>query len=130
MAVTRPPIAPLAGTALADLARSKPALVAENALLRHQVAILLRTAQRPRCAPTGRALLVLLASRVRTWRSALPIVQPATLLRWHRQLFRRRQCRPLAPETITLIRELAGANRLWGAERIRGEFLKLDICVA
>ncbi len=127
MAVTRPPIAPLAGTALADLARSKPALVAENALLRHQVAILLRAAQ---CAPTGRALLVLLASRVRTWRSALPIVQPATLLRWHRQLFRRRQCRPLAPETITLIRELAGANRLWGAERIRREFLKLDICVA
>jgi len=37
---------------------------------------------------------------------------------------------PLAPETVALIRELAAANRLWGAERIRGELLKLDIRVA
>ena len=34
------------------------------------------------------------------------------------------------PETIALIREMAAANRLWGAERIRGELLKLDIRVA
>jgi transposase InsO family protein len=84
---------------------------------------------------------VLLASRLRTWRQALLIVQPETLLRWHRDLFRcswRRQSRasapahrpPLAPETIALIRELAAANRTWCAERIRGELLKLDIRVA
>jgi transposase InsO family protein len=84
---------------------------------------------------------VLLAGRVRTWRHALLIVQPDTLLRWHRRLFRwywRSKSRgtapahrpPLAPETIALIREMAGANRLWGAERIRGELLKLDIRVA
>jgi transposase InsO family protein len=85
--------------------------------------------------------LVLLASRVRAWRAALLIVQPDTLLRWHRQLFRgswRRQSRaaapahrpPLAPETVALIREMAAANRLWGTERIRGELLKLGIRVA
>jgi hypothetical protein len=85
--------------------------------------------------------LVLLASRVRAWRTALLLVQPATLLRWHRQLFRgywHRRSRavapahrpPLAPETDALIREMATTNRLWGAERIRGELLKLGIRVA
>lgn len=84
---------------------------------------------------------MLLASRLRAWRHALLIVQPDTLLRWHRQLFRwywRGQSRAvppghrpsLAPETIALIQQLAAANRLWGTERIRGELLKLDIRVA
>jgi len=136
-----PVAAPVAVGAVADLARSRPAPVAENALLRHQLAILRRGVKRARCTPADRALLVLLASRVRTWRSALLIVQPDTLLRWHRQLFRgywRRKSRaaapphrpPLASETVALIREMAAANRLWGAERIRGELLKLDIRVA
>ncbi len=140
-AAIRPATAPAAAGALVDLARSKPALVAENALLRHQLAILRRSVKRPRCTPADRALLVLLAGRIRAWRSALLIVQPDTLLRWHRELFRRywwRKSRaagpahrpPLAPETVALIRELAGANRLWGAERIRGELLKLGIRVA
>ncbi len=64
------PASPLVGT-LADLARSRPALIAENALLRHQLAILHRSVKRPRCTPADRALLVLLAGRVRAWRSAL-----------------------------------------------------------
>jgi transposase InsO family protein len=84
---------------------------------------------------------VLLASRARAWRSAQLIVQPDTLLRWHRQLLRGywwRKSRTTVPArlpkvsdgTITLIREMAAANRRWGAERIRGELLKLDIRVA
>ena len=88
-AAIRPATAPAAAGALVDLARSKPALVAENALLRHQLAILRRSVKRPRCTPADRALLVLLAGRIRAWRSALLIVQPDTLLRWHRELFRR-----------------------------------------
>ncbi len=36
----------------------------------------------------------------------------------------------LSPETISLIKEMAAHNRLWGAERIRGELLKLDIQVS
>jgi len=141
LAATRPVVAPLAVGTLADLARSKPVLVAENAFLRHQLAILQRSVKRPRCSPPDRALLVFLASRIRAWRSALLIVQPTTLLRWHRQLFRwhwHRRSRavapahrpPLAPETVTLIQEMAAANRVWGAERIRGELLKLGVRVA
>jgi hypothetical protein len=72
---TRPAAAPLAVGTLADLARSKPALLAENALLRKQLAILRRSVTCPRCTPADRALLVLLASRVRAWRAALLIVQ-------------------------------------------------------
>jgi putative transposase len=73
---------------LADLSRSKSELVAENALLRQQLIILRREVKRPPITRTDRMLLVLLARLVRTWQQALLIVQPETLLRWHRELFR------------------------------------------
>jgi putative transposase len=82
--------------------------------------------------------LVLLARFTRFWKQALHIVQPDTLLRWHRDLFRfnwrlkskRKQNKPkISPETIDLIRKMANENRLWGAGRIRGELLKLGIKV-
>jgi putative transposase len=127
--------------ALADLARSKGERVAEHALLRQHLVVLKRSAKRPRCTAADRTLLVLLASRVRAWRQAVPIVPPDTLLRGHRPLFCgfwRRKSRgaprarlaKVSAETIALIREMTAANRLWGAERIRGELAKLDIHVA
>src|SRR5215470_3886215 len=124
---------------LTDLVRSKSELVAENALLRQQLIILRRQVKRPACTKTDRMLLVLLASMVRTWKQALFIIQPETLLRGPRELFRvfwkhtSKACarKPrLSPETIALIKEMAANNRLWGAERIRGELLKLDIRVS
>ena len=141
LAATRPVTTPLIAGTLADLVRTKPELIAENALLRQQLVILRRSVKRPRCTTADRTLLVLLAGRLRTWRQTLLIVQPDTLLRWHRNLFRcfwRRKSRattpahrpPIAPETITLIREMAAANRTWGAEHIRGELLKLQFRVA
>jgi len=127
----------LLGT-LTDLARSKSELVAENALLRQQLIILRRQVKRPACTRTDRMLLVLLARIVRTWKQALFIVQPETLLRWHRQGFKlfwkyKSTAASLKPrisqETIALIKAMARDNRLWGAERIRGELLKLGISV-
>src|SRR5919202_276908 len=136
---TKPrPVALAAGLA-ADLTRSRVDLLLENALLRQQVLVLQRAARRPRFTPLDRGLLVLLASRLRTWASALLIVQPATVLRWHRQGFRlcwrrrsapRSRPSPLATATIELIRQMARDNQLWGAERIRGELLKLAIRVS
>ncbi len=123
----------------ADLVRSRRELLLENALLRQQVVVLSRAAKRPAFTPWDRALLVLLASRLRTWASALLIIQPATVLRWHRQGFRLFWRRKSAPRvhpspvpaaTIALIKQMAGDNPLWGAERIRGELLKLDIRVS
>jgi putative transposase len=123
------PAAPLLGT-IADLARSKPQLVAENLLLRQQLLVLNRTGRRPPCTRADRAFLVVLASRVQHWREALLIVRPETVLRWHRaglRLFWRAKSRAtsqeprVAVETIALIKEMAASNRLWGADRIRGE---------
>ena len=124
---------------LADLVRSKPELVAENALLRQQLIVLGRSVKRPKLTRTDRVLLVLLAGKVRAWRHALLIIKPDTLMRWHRQGFRlfwRHKSKvttalpQVPPETIVLIVEMAAHNRLWGAERIRGELLKLGIRVS
>src|SRR5712692_3209073 len=73
---------------VADLMRPRSELVLENALLRQQVIVLYRTVKRPKLRNTDRRILVLLASCLRAWRSALLVVRPATLLQWHRDLFR------------------------------------------
>ena len=77
----------LQGT-LTDLARSKSDLLAENAFLPQQLTILRRQVKRPGCTRTDRMLLVLLARMVHPWKQALFIVQPETLLKWHRQGFK------------------------------------------
>jgi hypothetical protein len=116
------PLALVAGV-MSDAMRSRSELVLENALLRHQLVVLSRAAKRPQLTATDRGLLVLLASRLRTWAGALVIVRPETVLRWQRQGFRlvwKRKSRgttraPRLPhETRELIRRLAGENRLWG----------------
>ena len=122
----------------ADLLRGRAQLLAENARLRQQLIVLRRSVKRPAMTPTDRALLVLLAGRTRAWRRALLLVQPETLLRWHRAGFRAlwRKSRPgpgrppLAAETVALIRQMAAKNPRWGVERVRGELGKLGIRVA
>ena len=74
---------------LSDLARTRADLIAENALLRQQLAILTRQVKRPHLTHADRIGLILLARCARFWQHALHIVQPDTLLRWHRDLFRR-----------------------------------------
>jgi putative transposase len=68
------------------------------------------------------------------WRSAVHIIQPETIIGWHRRGFglfwrwksRPRDGRPGVPADVrTLIRELSTANPLWGAPRIHGELQKL-----
>ena len=135
---TKPLTSSLLLGSLADLSRSKSQLIAENALSRKPLIILSRQVKRPVYRKADRVLLVLLARVVQTWKHALFIIQPDTLLRWHRELFRlvwKRRSKAashtpkIAAETVALIKEMAGNNRLWGAERIRGELLKLGIHV-
>jgi putative transposase len=124
-----------------DLTRSKPELVLENMLLRQQLIVLQRQVTRPRLTWRDRTFFVLLSSRLRTWKQSLVIVQPDTVLRWHRDLFRwvwRRKSRrkqkrgrqPLTNDVVALIKRMARDNRTWGAERIRGELLKLGVQVS
>jgi putative transposase len=78
--------------------------------------------KRPLARPQERVLLVALASRLRTWKQALLIVQPATLIRWHQDLFRwlwkriskppkRGGRSPLLKGLVDLIQRTARENR-------------------
>jgi putative transposase len=73
------------------------------------------------------------------WRTALVIVQPETVVAWHRKGFRlfwtwksRRLTGPppVAPDVLSLIRTMSQENPLWGAPRIHGELLKLGVQVS
>src|SRR4051794_39302797 len=70
---TKPNTAALAISALADITRTKPELIAENAFLRQQLIVLQRSVKRPKITASDRWLLVLLASRLRQWKQALLI---------------------------------------------------------
>jgi hypothetical protein len=85
---TKPTNDTLVLNAVLDLTRSKPELVVENALLRQQLIVLKRQIKYPKLTWRDRTLFVLLSSKLRTWKDALVIVQPDTVLRWHRELFR------------------------------------------
>jgi hypothetical protein len=122
---------------LVDLFRGRAALIAENALLRQQLIVAKRKlAGRVRWAPWQRFTIGLATRIAPAWRSATLLIQPATVLRWHRAGFRvfwRRRSRPggRPPSgNAGLIRQMAATNPRWGAERIRGELLKLGIRVA
>jgi putative transposase len=119
--------------------KSHRVLVLENLALRHQVSLLMRRDARPRPRPLDRLLWIMLRRLWSGWRTALVVVKPGTVVRWHREYVRRywswRSRRPpgrprLNPEVVTLIRRMASANPLWGAPRIHGELLKLGIDVS
>jgi transposase InsO family protein len=132
------PLLLLLAAAVVDSLSPRLALLGEIALLRHQLTVLQRTVARPRVTRLDRIAFVALATITPTWRNVLRIVQPETLLRWHRAGFkalwrwrsRPRRASRLSPDTAALIRSMAAMNRLWGADRIRGELLKLGIKVS
>ena len=126
---------------LVDFSKSKKELIAENILLRQQLIVLNRQVKKPEFKPLDRLIFVVLASFVKDWKQTLLILKPDTLLCWHRQGFKlfwkfkskaksKVRKSKISPETIALIKKMAKENKLWGAERIRGELLKLNIKVA
>src|SRR5438128_2164627 len=99
----------------------------EIAVLRHQLAVLHRQVARPRYAPTDRLVLATLARLLPRERWSAFLVTPATLLRWHRELVRRRWTyrrelrvqRGFDPALVELVLRLARENPRWGYLRIR-----------
>jgi putative transposase len=120
--------------------KSRRNLLLENAALRHQLLVLSRKARRPHWNPVDRVVWVWLSLAWDRWSKALWLVQPDTVIGWHRQGFRlfwrwksqalKAGRKSVVPETIALIRQMSLANPLWGAPRIHGELLKLGISVA
>ena len=111
--------------------RSHARLAAENLFLRKQLALYIERQVKPRRASNATRLTLILLARFIEWRQCLTIVQPDTLLRWHRYGFRlflrwksRPRGRPRIPTALQqLITEMARANLTWGEERIAGELL-------
>jgi hypothetical protein len=129
----------LIGWMLVGLFRSGTWLRAENLALRHQLNVLhRRSPKRAVFSNFDRLIFICLYRIAPRILDALTIVEPATVIRWHRTGFRlfwqwksrRRAGRPKVPlEVRQLIREMSLANPLWGAPRIHGELLKLGINV-
>jgi hypothetical protein len=128
------------GMFLIDLFKSRRRLEAENLFLRHQLSIALRRAPpRLRLCGGDRALLVWLT---RLWPSLLgvaQVVEPETILRWHRAGFktfwrwksRNRAGRPRVDRSLRdLVHQMSQENPTWGAPRIHGELLMLGFEVA
>jgi putative transposase len=118
-----------AWTFLRALLGRSAAVSLENVALRHQLAVLQRSVRRPRLRRRDRLFWPWLARLWPGWRSSLLIVQPATVLAWHRkgfQLYWRGKSRPRSAgrppidlELRQLIRRMARENPTWGRRRIQ-----------
>ena len=121
----------LIGIFIANLFKARRQLEAENLFLRHQLNVCMRRVpHRLRLGASDRAALVWMTW---FWPSLLGlsrVVQPDTILRWHRMGFRADRCwksrrRPGRPrvsrELRELIRQISQDNPLWGAPRIHGD---------
>jgi len=115
-------------------------LSAENLALRQQLAVLQRSSKRPKLRPRDRVFWTWLTRLWPEWRSALIIVKPETVIRWHRQGFRlywrwksrpRKPGRPMIERDVrALIRRMSQENPTWGAPRIQSELKLLGHSVA
>jgi len=110
----------------------------EIVVLRHQLDVLRRDVKRPPLRATDRAFLAAITRLLPDRRRQGLLVTPQTLLRWHRDLVRRRWTNekrrpgrpPVAAETRGLVLRLARENPRWGYQRIAGELAKLGLEVS
>ena len=123
-----------------NLLRSRQTLILETLALRSQLAlfeqqIIARKRPKPQPTPAFRLLWSWLSQTWPDWRTALLLVTPATVIRWHRKGFRwywARKSTPrgrpvISPATIALIKRVHGENPLWSPERIHDQLVTLGL---
>ena len=127
--------------ALLQALRDRQELELENLALRHQLEVLTRNRSRPRLRPADRLLWSWLSRLWFGWRRHIVIVQPDTVVRWHRSAWRRywswrsgRRRRPgrpaIDPQLQALIRRMTRENPRWGHLRVLGELHNLGFQVS
>ena len=126
--------------AVRAVARERRELALENIALRHQIEVLTRNRRRPQLQPADRLLWSSLSRMWPSWRRHIVIVQPDTVVRWHRTVWRRywrwksrggRRGRPrIEPELAELIRRMTQENPRCGHMRVLGELRKLGFRVS
>ena len=120
--------------------KSKTQLIAENLCLRQQLVVLKRRQQRPRLRDSDRRFWIVAYRWFTRWRETLIVVQPETVLGWHRRGWKaywrwrslrrwRGGRRRIPPELRALIRRIASENSLWGQQRIQAELARLGFRV-
>jgi len=126
-------------TWLGLLARSSRSKNAEILVLRHEVAVLRCQVGRPRMSWADRAVFAALIRLLSQAGRLHRIATPETVLRWHRDLVRRRWIQPrrrrvggrsTASELRQLVLRLASENPTWGYRRIHGELAELGYQLA
>ena len=119
--------------------RSHRLLLLENLALRHQLAVLQRRKPKPDFSPIDRLLWLTLRRFLPEWKRTLKLVQPQTVIAWHRLGFRlfwrwksrNRGGRPTVNlQLIQQIRAMWSDNPVWGSKRIQAELAKLGINVS
>ena len=122
------------------LLAERAGLALENLALRQQLAVLRQSVKRPRVRGRDRIFWVWLSRLWKHWRGCLVLVQPETVIAWHRKGFRlywRWKSRSKTPgrpkverEIRDLIRRMSQENPTWGAPRIQSELTLLGYDVA
>jgi transposase len=118
--------------------RSAEAKEIEILVLRHELAVLRRQHPRPRLQPKDRALLAALSRLLPRRRWSVFLVQPETLLRWHRRMVARywtypttsKGRPPISDQVQQLVVRLSRENPRWGYQRVHGELLRLGVRVS
>ena len=123
---------------LRALFRSREEQAIIELALRQQLAVYAQERPRPRLSPLDRAFWVTLSRLWPQWRNHLVVVRPETVVRWHREGFRRYWQSistpgpgrpPISEETKALIVKMATENR-WRARKIQAELMKLGVRVS
>src|SRR5580658_8981712 len=121
--------------------RSRHDLLLENLALRQQLAVLEGRHPQSRFSQSDRLFGVAVRRVWQGWRKALVLVQPDTVIRWHRTGFKlywkwisRKHAvvgrKPTCKELRELIFRMVAENRTWGAPRIHGELRMLGFDIS
>ncbi len=119
------------------LFKTQSDLATENLALRQQLSVYHHSKKRPKIRLRDKVFWIFISTFWNNWKNALIFVKPETVIGWHRKGFKlfwtwksrkKKPGRPKIPiKTRKLIKKMAKENPTWGAPRIHGELLKLNI---